>query len=278
LKNEEAQSGTQDFQNEYGAEWLGGSSAYIDIPDKLRNEVKEGGSVDKNLKFLARGRVGELYYLGIDAGYQTDGFAISLVHYDPPNIILDHSIVFYAGQPPFEKYDVLPPNLIADYIARLYKDFNIRKGVMDQWEAFGLLQLLSDRGVSAIERQVFDRALNSRLYKAFRQRVYFGNFRMPNDQELIKDMLRLKVQKFKGNDIKVAAPEGFHDDFADAIVRAVWVCEEEVIDHVTPVTMGVRGSVTNRSGYTSANRQARSFLKQAANARYKSAYYYQRSK
>lgn len=252
------------FSAEFGADFVSAAgSAFIDKPELL------AAAVDKGREIAERGNPSLTYYLGMDVGFGNDGFAMAICHPESSFLVVDYAKVFFAGVPPFEGRLVLNPEEMVGVVADLFRKFKISKGIMDQWESFSFQSLLQQRGISRVERVVFDRNLNSEIYTKFRNRLYQGGIRLPDDNPLLREIRTLRADQKEKYKIKVEAPSGMHDDLSDAVVRSLWLCERECFGDAEIVegkTITARGVVSGRNMGNSRGSDA-AFRRQVAHMR-----------
>lgn len=224
------------FMCEFGAEFSDTISSWID--EKILKQAINKPQITQNR------RVGDRsvsYYMGIDYGGKTDGTAISIVHKQGQNIILDYSEVFFSGSSDvwdtrnsiykdcskqFCGYQILPISGIADIIKNLCDKFNIVDGWFDQFNGYGLLQALKQRGLHQFRMQPMSNGLNTQIFQTSKMLINSGYVKLFNHPVLISQMITLQESKNGGSFVSVEAPQrtGFHDDISDSFCRAVWSC------------------------------------------------------
>lgn len=163
---------------------------------------------------------------------------------------LEEPIVPYAKE--LHTTDILDFDAIAEWIKVLSKRFYIVDGLFDQWQGISFQQTLDKSGLKQIESKQFTRDETSRMFDAFKTLMYHGRLLLYDytirdvtydDEEsdisnsvldeggvvkhspYIKQLLELRAERKSKKIVSVEAPSGAnkHDDFADALVRSVWL-------------------------------------------------------
>lgn len=233
LKDEKKRNPSM-FNCEYGAKFSDTISSWID--EQSLEKV-----IDQNLPINPRhGKRGIEYYMGIDYAGKTDGAAISIVHRENGKIVLDYSEVFYGSQSDawidgnksyesadkrFSNYELIPLEGFADEIKRLSDDFPIKYGWFDQFNGYGLMEMLKDRNLYQFEARSLNAGLNMQMYQIVKELIHSELIRIPNHPILVPEMLSLEESK-NGQRIVVEAPNrmGCHDDITDSFVEACYAC------------------------------------------------------
>ena len=224
----------ESFMCEFGAQFSDNISCWI-TEQELRQAIIDNSCQSKKI-----GQRGKVYYMGIDYGGKTDGTAICIVHKEGQQIFLDYADVFFSGSSDvwqatngfyqntskqFTGYEVLPIGGIADKIKKLCDDFLIVDGWFDQFNGYGLLEALKERGLGQFRLQAMSAGLNTQMFQLSKMLIKGGYLKLFNHPVLIPQLITLQEEK-NGGQISVASPRvmGFHDDISDAFCRAVWSC------------------------------------------------------
>ena len=222
------------FNCEYGARFSDTISSWVD-EQSLRKVVDDSLPVNPR-----HGKRGIEYYMGIDYAGKTDGAAISIVHRENGKIVLDYSDVFYGSQSDvwwdgnksyesadkkFSNYELIPLEGFADEIKRLSEDFPIKYGWFDQFNGYGLMEMLKDRNLYQFEARSLNVGLNMQMYQIVKELINSELIRIPDHPILLPEMLSLEESK-NGARIVVEAPNrtGCHDDITDSFVEACYAC------------------------------------------------------
>jgi len=243
------------FMSEYGGEFTTSVSAWIDNPEEFKLCVK-------NRPMEEFGKKATDYYMGIDVGLKIDGTAIALAHKEDNKIIVDLAKVWFGAASDVwdnpnsiyrycNKYasrEVLNmDNDIVGEIVEICRNFRVRKGAFDQNQGYGLDEMLRKRNLIQFRVDNITENLNHRMYDLFKTLYLEQLIELPNDPVIINEMLCLESQLKNAGKMEVKAPSrnGFHDDVADAIVRAVWECYNDHKDtiHGAPSGLTVNGGV-----------------------------------
>lgn len=200
-------------------------------PEYVDNAVDSGrGNSDYGVD-------GIRYMMGLDFGYKNDGAAVSIIHRDKQTgaVVVDYIDVFYPGKSDiwkngrypnsnriFKTEDSVPMYGFADIILELCKRFNIAKGWFDQFNGYGLLDFLKERGLKQFEVRATNVKSNMKMFDKLATLLEKGLLRLPDNKNLIRELKSLKIY---GEESDVEAPRepGFHDDMSDSVARAVWL-------------------------------------------------------
>lgn len=162
---------------------------------------------------------------------------------------LEEPIVPYAKE--LHTVDILDFDALADWIKEISQRFYIADGLFDQWQGISFKQTLDKMGLSQIDSKQFTKDETSQMFDAFKTLMYHGRLLLYNytlrevtyeDEDdvvnssldegsrhknapYIKELLQLRADRKSKKVITVEAPKGpgKHDDFADALVRSVWL-------------------------------------------------------
>jgi hypothetical protein len=126
--------------------------------------------------------------------------------------------------------------------------FNIRSGLFDQWNAIPLEQALAKKGLMQIKSEHMSAQKNSEIYQNFKSMIWDKRLVLydisekekarlqaleepvPDHLEYIQQLLELQAEYKSKYVITVQAPqtEGKHDDYPDALARAVWLAGQQM--------------------------------------------------
>ena len=221
------------FLCEFGAEFSDSVVAWIDDPDEFKSCVKQRSCVSMAVP-------GNTYYAGVDVGLKNDASAVAVVHKEGNTIFIDHVDLWFSGSSDVwekettiyegcRKYadnDILRMTDIANEIALLHRKFGIKEGFFDQYQGYSLAELLHNLGLKQFEVVSLSEREIEEMFDLFKTLYTEKLLDFPNHPVLLSEMLLLEGEKKSNGRIKVRAPNrsGAHDDLADAIVRAVWLC------------------------------------------------------
>jgi len=176
--------------------------------------------------------------------------------------------------------DMLDFDAIAEWIHNVSRRFYIVDGLFDQWQGISFKQSLDKLQLSQIEMKQFTQDESSRMFDAFKTLMYHGRLLLYNYQirdvkdeddesdvlnssldegldikpaPYIRELLKLRAERKSKKNVKVEAPPGpnNHDDFADALVRSVWLSLHRTGN--TKVISG--GGLQNLANETGATRE-----------------------
>lgn len=266
------------FRCEYGGEFSDTVEGWID-PEVLEK------SVDKTRTFnLLKGNPKYSYFMGIDYGGKNDGTALAIVHKEDENfIVLDYADVFYAKlsdvwesvagyykdvNRSFVEEEVIPLSRFADVVKFLCEKFNIVEGWFDQFNGYGLLELLKERKLNQFVMKNVSASLNFQVFQTTKSLLNTGLLKLFNHPVLIPEMASLDEKK-EGANMIVEAPQraGYHDDISDAVVRAVWSAYNSTKSQGRRVAIGIAGSQSGTGTVSYRSFQLDRFRKHGENPR-----------
>lgn len=218
------------FATEFGAEFTDRTRGWIpDSKDLL-------ACVDTTLRPKARGPIRAPHFMGLDVALVNDYTAVAIGHLDEQgNVVLDYIDRIRAGEGKYVKQERLEFDDIADWIYDLSKKFYIARGVFDQWAGIPMEQALQKKGLKQMEAVHHTRQLTSQMFQNFKDMMYdtrlvLYNWPPPEREgqencDYIEELLGLQEEVISKYIILVEAPRGGdrHDDYADALVRMVWL-------------------------------------------------------
>lgn len=245
----------QSYNSEYGAEFQSYENRWLSDDSFIYRSFDT--SLDTRKPY---GEAGVSHYLGLDAGFSEDGFAIAISHYEPeyvevsenlmkeahayfpdfikeiednggkiisPKYVLDYYEVFYPGKPPYESYSVLPVDGeggLVDKVVQCAKRFPIRKGIFDQFSGVVLDQMFKKKGLSFLEMVSVTAAVNNDIHKIFNMLLHQNMLKMGFDKEFLKELKTLKASIIGNGFLRVEHPNGGHDDLYSAVARSLYLC------------------------------------------------------
>ena len=239
LKNEKRRN-PQMFDCEFGAKFSDSVSSWVD--DETLTKV-----VDKKLPVNPKqGRYGVEYYMGIDYAGKNDGAAVSIVHREGDKIILDYADVFYGAlsdvwqdghqkhydtaNQKFAGYEIIPMEEFADEIKRLCDLFPVKYGWFDQFNGYGLMEMLKKRGLTQFDMKSIHSGLNQQMYQMAKEFICSELIAIPDHPILVPEISNMEETK-TGAKVMVEAPRraGFHDDITDSFVEACFGCYDNTV-------------------------------------------------
>lgn len=163
---------------------------------------------------------------------------------------LEEPFVPYAKE--LHTTDMLDFDELAMWIKELSRRFYIVDGLFDQWQGISFQQSLDKSGLKQIESKQFTRDETSRMFDAFKTLMYHSRLLLydytlrdvedvteesdvtnsvlnengvTKHSPYIKQLLELRAERKSKKVVLVEAPGGAnkYDDFADALVRSVWL-------------------------------------------------------
>jgi hypothetical protein len=108
---------------------------------------------------------------------------------------------------------------VDETILRLARYYGIRHVTFDRWNSAGSIQRLTNAGIMA-EDLSFSSAQQFQMYRNLKMLVYNSLLTIPDDRELLNELIYLKVKNGKMDH------DAFGKDRADAIAAAAWWGDE----------------------------------------------------
>jgi hypothetical protein len=250
----------------------------------IEREVDLTACIQPTERPADRGIIRYPYQMGVDVGLVGDGTAVALTYAVGDKIALAYHEIWYAGvdwrtsnphlDAPMTDYarrlqDVerLDFDEIAAWIIELTKRFHVTDGLFDRWNGIPLEQALHKRGLTQFQSDFFTRDQSSKMFQAAKmllldERLNLYDFPLPTEgvkhSPLIKELLSLQAQQMSKNLVIVEAPKiaGAHDDQSDALIRAIWLTHERMVN---PKFTGLGRSRGDYRPHTAATTNTRSY-------------------
>jgi hypothetical protein len=245
------------FETEHGARfsdrvraWIEREKDLIDCVDPVRRPIMVGFP-----KYP--------HQLGLDIGIGSaagdrDGTAVAITYPLDGKIVLAYHEYWRAGydwkelNPHLTDYscdyarrmqdeDRLDFDEILEWLIGLTKRFHITDGLYDRWQGMSMEQDFIKRGYGHIKCEFFTRDTTSKMYQTVKSfmldhKLVLYDYPIPGagsqskHSPLISELLTLQAEQVSRNIVIVGAPEksGYHDDQADALVRAVWLTADKM--------------------------------------------------
>lgn len=235
--------------------------------DQARGWIERETDLQKCIVPLARpklaGQPRSPHQMGIDVGLVGDGTAIAITHVQQDKIVLDYHEVWQAGvdwrdsnphldgkfstdySKTLSTVERLDFDEIAAWIQSLTLKFLITAGLFDRWNGIPLEQSLHKKGLRQFKSEFFTRDNTSKIYQTakmflFDEKLEFYDYPIPEKNKdlggrhspLITELLSLQASQISKNIVLVEAPKkaGSHDDLSDAIVRAIWLSADVLLN------------------------------------------------
>lgn len=230
------------FLAEYCAEFSDTVSAWIDDPDEF---IK---CIDKSFQIPSKGKVDTRYYARLDVGMKNDGTAISIVHEENGEFLLDYSNVWFSGQSDiwddelsiyrecdrYKHKSILSMEDIVKEIKELNKWFPIKEGILDQHQGYSIIEFLERENLKMFRLENFNDTKNSELYAVAKRLYGDGLLKLWEHPVLVPELLSLeqerkgagvdgKNESFVKIDVRAPSRKGAHDDISESYVRAVFL-------------------------------------------------------
>jgi hypothetical protein len=220
------------FFTEFGAEFTDRTRGWIEDASDLI------ACIDPDLRPKAMAPPRAPHFMGLDVALAGDYTAIAVGHNEPDGrVVLDYIDRICAGEGDYIDQERLEFDDVADWVRDVSKRFYIHEGIFDQWAGIPMEQALAKRGLGQQMKSVHHtRQLSSQMFQNFKnmmldKKLALYDFPIPDGEEHsahIAELLELQAEVISKYIIKVEAPKmtGKHDDFADALVRMVWVATQ----------------------------------------------------
>lgn len=199
-----------------------------------------------------------VYYLGGDAGVESDSYVISLFHAEPTmmTVMENGEMVEKWVNKPVEdlllqwkpsKTDRLPVDLmnVASIIESICQQVHVKKALFDKFNSAEVVQRLMQYGVEAEDKN-FSNPFQVQIYQNMKGLVYTQNIELLDhmpDEGIMNANEELKhIKLINGN--KIDHDKDKAKDFSDARCGAAWICamdEPEETEHFAePMIFGAR--------------------------------------
>lgn len=220
------------FFTEFGAEFTDRTRGWIEDASDLI------ACIEPDLRPKAMAPPRAPHFMGLDVALAGDYTAIAVGHNEPDGrVVLDYIDRICAGEGDYIDQERLEFDDVADWVRDVSKRFYIHEGIFDQWAGIPMEQALAKRGLGQQMKSVHHtRQLSSQMFQNFKnmmldKKLALYDFPIPDGEEHsahIAELLELQAEVISKYIIKVEAPKmtGKHDDFADALVRMVWVATQ----------------------------------------------------
>lgn len=271
------------FSTEHGAQFNDQARGWIERKEDLLACVQPG------LQPVIRAMPKAPHQMGIDVGLVGDGTAVAITHVEHDRVVLDYHEVWYAkkdwresnphlhGQfttdyaKTLSNVERLDFDEIANWIVTLCKRFHITRGLFDRWNGIPLEQTLHKRGYKQFESQFFTRDMSSKIYQTakmfmFDERLVLYDYPLPEraaeegrHSPLVLELFALQAKQVSKNIVLVEAPQkrDAHDDVSDALVRAIWLSAEAMLNQKHAAHGGLHRPYAASGGMTPERYQVR---------------------
>ena len=157
-----------------------------------------------------------------------------------------HQKHYDAASTKFSSYDIIPMEEFADEIKRLCDLFPIKYGWFDQFNGYGLMEMLKKRGLTQFDMRSIHSGLNQQMYQMAKEFICSELISIPDHPVLVPEITNMEETKV-GAKVMVEAPRrsGFHDDITDSFVEACFGCYDSTVNKGNPNAVSV--------GYSSHN-------------------------
>jgi hypothetical protein len=226
---------------EYGGQWADQVGQYIPA-----EAIDACGSKDRRM--ATHGERGVRYTLHIDLSKRRDRCGLVICHYDKDlgKVVVDRVEEFDPenGLEPLVDpiHHEIDHEAVFAYIVRLYRQYNFRFHWIsfDQFNSAWLVQALRRefgdiRGDWIDEITITDKA-NKEMFGNLRSLIVQGGIEYYRHLDLMKQLAQLGRTIKPSGSWKVEAPPGFHDDMADALAAAAWMCLQ--------LALGIKSGIT----------------------------------
>jgi phage terminase large subunit-like protein len=192
-------------------QWVTSEDSLVDAED-LAACVTLDGPVDP--------RPGVAYRIGVDLGLKKDRTAVAVCHLDGVVVVLDRLLVFQGTRRHPVRLDDVEAAVFE--AARRYNGARVH---LDPWQAVGLGQRLSRRGVRVDEYTFSAQSvgrLASTLFRLLRDR----HVALPDDEELLDELANVRLRETSPGVLRMEHDPDKHDDRAIALALAAFALVE----------------------------------------------------
>jgi hypothetical protein len=145
------------------------------------------------------------------SGGRKDAFTAAIGHRDSDRCVID---VLRAWRPPFS------PAGVVEEIAELLRQYQVYRCTGDRYAGEWPREAFRTHGVLYQTAE----AVKSDLYLAFLSYVNSSRVELPDDRELLRELRGLERRRGTGGKDRVDHTPGAHDDRANAVAGAAWLC------------------------------------------------------
>jgi hypothetical protein len=193
---------------------------------------------------------GEDVFMGFDLGglrVGQDKTTISIIAMNGQGFarLIVHEVIGF-GLPGYEDYldetkeelDCLCVKKIANRVDDLWVQWNVRKGLGDSWNLYGIMSHLKSAARDNLDLQHMTAAFNDQVARNFiayvEQRqfiIYAPHSDWKNDTLLLRELCRLDRLETGGSVKKIAlrAPTGSNDDQYSSVSRGLFIGQQEIV-------------------------------------------------
>jgi hypothetical protein len=154
------------------------------------------------------------HFVGVDIGLSGDATAVSVLHAGKDGEIAIHDIRTWRGT----RADKVRLSDVEVWIRDAVKRFSGCTVFADPWQAVGMVQRLSERGVRCRE-STFTQSYRAHIFSNLLELVRARRLRCFPHGVLKDELLRLEFKEVSGN-LRVDHPSGGHDDHVVATAMA----------------------------------------------------------
>jgi hypothetical protein len=191
------------YAREYEARFVSAVGAVFD-EQAVRAAVADRGTLDP-LR-------GYKYLLSTDPAYSGDRWAVAIGHMAGDTLVID-KVTRWAGR----KDAPLQHSPVLDQIASMASAYNRATVLTDQYAAQPIVQGLRERGIWAMQKP-WRNTLKTDAVVALRNLLYAGRIELPNDPNLLSELLAYEQHPLPSGKPAYNAPPGQHDDMVSALL------------------------------------------------------------
>ena len=205
---------------EYGSAWRDDVSNFIDEA-LFKSAVKEYAALlpQPGIEYRA---------FADPCGGKNDSFTMAISHLSPDGRVIVDRVE--------ERFPPLNPQNVVEEFAQILKAYRISQVVSDKysgnwssgsWRKSGIIQIDTDLN----KNQIYIEA----------QAIFaMGRAALPNNDRLKKQFLSLERRTRSGGNDSVDAPQGMHEDLANAAAGAMVLCHRELAHRPTEAELQAR--------------------------------------
>ncbi len=210
------------YERLHGNRWIDGEGAFL--------SALEIESIFENVPEQRGGP----FHLGLDLGL-TDDRCVAAILSRTEGLAVVHQLIHWKPKLLRRRVDLMEVEADVEDVCKRYNC-----GVtIDPWQAVGMSQRLSARGVAVREHQ-FSSEGRRRLYAKLLDDIRTNKLRSIYHDEFRRELLEVEIADHGGGLWKVTHRSGGHDDYTTAVALALIDLAPDMIGDTTPTAHGFR--------------------------------------
>lgn len=200
------------FVRESLARFVTAVSGYI--PADLVHKATHGQEKERTRAMNEAGQLLPNYVAAMDPAFRHDEFAFTIMHVDQDGTVVQDLLRVWT---PDQKNNIqLDPTSILAEIGTLVHEWNISVVYSDQYQLEALQQMAQQYQFSIVGRD-FTGASKAKMYGSLLHLLRTEKIKLLNDSRIVSQLTMLQKKSNPMGHIRIAAPQGRHDDIASVI-------------------------------------------------------------